>query len=314
MAICFYHSPCSDGIVSVGLVSKYIKDIELVGVKAGCKELTADDYHDKELLFVDLCPEKGLLLQLLENFCEITIWDHHKSSQVAINEVQHAKLNVVFDMERSGCQITFDCLAGSEETSRPWVVDYVGDRDLWKFQLPNSKMINLGLFEFEYLTLEGLDKLPKGNIDNPEVQKFINEELLPKTQIIDEKHQRMMKYDVWKSLEMEMVVPGHEKKYRVWLGQTYSTLVSEFGHLLYVTPFKDGTMPDFAVVWSYNLKLCQWSCSLRGGKREDLEGDGIDLSEIAAAYGGGGHKAPAGFKISPQDFNYWDIFTPLNES
>jgi oligoribonuclease NrnB/cAMP/cGMP phosphodiesterase (DHH superfamily) len=294
MTICFYHSPCGDGIVSAWLVKQAFPEIEFKGVWAGCKDLKADDYVDTELMFVDLCPNQELLVNLLGNGCKVSIYDHHISSQREIEGIEHPNLEVVFDMSRSGCQIVFDCITATEPgIDRLWFVDYVGDRDLWKFEMPNSKLVTLGLFEFEYLTFEGLDKLPKGPVYDPEVKKFIDEELLSKAQIIHEKHRRIMKYDGKKAIKATMKI-GSET-YNIWLGSTLPILTSDFGHYLYMRPFPDDQgMPDFAVVWKYDMRRNIWKYSLRGGKRGDEEG--IDLSKIASSCGGGGHKAASGFE------------------
>lgn len=51
--------------------------------------------------------------------------------------------NTVLDDNRSGAGIAWDYFHPGED--RPWLVDYVEDRDLWRFNLPNSKAVNAAI-------------------------------------------------------------------------------------------------------------------------------------------------------------------------
>lgn len=74
-------------------------------------------------------------------------------------------------------------------------------------------------------------------------------------------------------------------------------LTSDFGHFLCKKPLRNGKMPDFVVIWSYNIYRDNWKYSLRGEK------DGINLAKIAEKFGGGGHPSSAGFdsRLSPRE-------------
>ena len=278
--ICFYHFPCSDGITSAWCVKRGLPNIYLYGVKPGVKEVNNKYYNDKSIVFVDCCPSEDLLDDILIRCKNITILDHHITNKELIEKYQgHPKLEAVFDMDRAGCQITWDYFFPTEK--RYWFVDYVADRDLWKFELENSKLINLALFEFEYLTLEGLYKIPPYN-----EEKFIKETLLPQIKIIEDKNKRIMEHDTYKTKRAKLSVG--DNKYDLWLGCTSGFLVSDFGHLLYNKKFDDNTMPDCAAIWKYDLENDLFKVSLRGEK--------VDVSKIAKHFGGGGHKAAAGFE------------------
>ena len=113
---------------------------------------------------------------------------------------------------------------------------------------------------------------------------------------------------------------GREDRISVWLGSTYGYLTSDFGHLLYKTPFppsnkvggKEGepeVYPDFAVIWSYRPATDTWKYSLRSGKRGEMSADeAVDVSQIAAHFGGGGHKAAAGFELDNHEGHLRNLF------
>lgn len=327
--ICFYHFPCNDGVASAWVVSQSLPEAELVGVKPGCKEIDPEKYTNLQLYFVDVCPNLELLARLLDLGNKVTILDHHISNQRMLESMEHDNLHIIFDMNRSGCQITWDHFNPDEDDEqgepllRPWFIDYIADRDLWKFELEDSRIVNLALSEFGYVSLENLSILP--NTHFAKDHDFIRDELLIPGTVIDQKHSRMMKYDLKKALRAEMMVSDSEEKYTiydVWIGSTYGYLTSDFGHLMYKTPFptdkdsmddgeedKPEVYPDFAVVWSYRLDTDTWKYSLRAGKRGELSADeAVDVSRIAAHFGGGGHKAAAGFEIKGEDGNPYHLF------
>ena len=63
-----------------------------------------------------------------------------ESAQEALAGLPYAH----FDMERSGAGMTWDAIHTDHDLhrERPWLVNYVEDRDLWRFKLPNSKEVN----------------------------------------------------------------------------------------------------------------------------------------------------------------------------
>ena len=325
--VCFYHFPCNDGIASAWVVSQSLPNAELMGVKPGCKEIDPEKYNGKYIYFTDVCPNLELLTRLLDLGNRVTILDHHISNQRMLEEIPGGdNLHITFDMNRSGCQITWDHFNPDPDDEqggsflRPWFIDYIGDRDLWKFELEDSRIVNLALSEFGYVSLEGLSTLPNTHFATD--YNFIRDNLVIPGTIIDQKHSRMMKRDLKKAVKAEMMVleknsDGEEQYsiYDVWIGSTYGYLTSDFGHLMYETPFpkenedQPDVYPDFAVVWSYRLDTDTWKYSLRAGKRGEMSADeAVDVSQIAARYGGGGHKAAAGFEIKGEDGHPYNIF------
>lgn len=67
----------------------------------------------------------------------LIVLDHHKTAQADLAGLPYC----TFDMERSGAGLTWDHF--HPDQPRPWIVDYVEDRDLWRFKLPSSEAISL---------------------------------------------------------------------------------------------------------------------------------------------------------------------------
>ena len=290
--ICFYHYPCADGVTSAWCVRKAIPDIKYWGIKPQDDQITDEKYKGKDVIFVDVTPSERKLVHMLEVCKSVIILDHHITNEKIINKyVGHPKLTAVFDMHRSGCQLAWDYFhlnVGSKTPlPRPWFVDYVGDRDLWQFELPNSKLINMALMELDYLDINELEKLYQLTKNEKERDTFINGKMLPTARVLEMKNEKILKIALSGACRRSMNVKGVE--YDVWVANTFNYLSSELGNRLMYKKFADGSSPHFAVIWSYKFNDNLWQVSLRS-----LD---IDVSPIAVSFGGGGHKQASGFNF-----------------
>jgi oligoribonuclease NrnB/cAMP/cGMP phosphodiesterase (DHH superfamily) len=282
-----YHYPCNDGVASLW-AANHNKDIpEKVPCKAGINPQI--DVSNKNIIFVDLCPKLDFLFEICKTANNVVILDHHKTAIDAL-EVNKQKcpdnLHLILDITKSGCQITWDYFFPG--CKRPWFIDYVGDRDLWLWKLPNSKEINQVFFDnnmFDAYYLDNITKL----LDYTEEQ--IND-IIKEGTILLKVQKKQMDTAIYRSLEATIKV--NETTYNIWLGTTYGDR-SELGNLLANKPLSSGNLPDFSATWIYEPKANEWWVSLRGHKESP------DLSLIASAFGGGGHKSASAFSIkSPQ--------------
>ena len=288
-----YHYPCNDGVASLW-IANYNKDIpEKVSCKAGTNPQI--DVFNKNIIFVDLCPKLDYLFEICKTAKNVVILDHHKTT-IDTFEINKKKcpdnLHLVLDITKSGCQITWDYFFPGSKG--PWFIDYVGDRDLWAWKLPNSKEINQVFFDnnmFDAYYLDNITKL----LDY--TQEQIND-IVKEGTVLLKVQKKQMDTAIYRSLEATIKV--NETIYNVWLGTTYGDR-SELGNLLTNKPLSSGNLPDFSATWIYEPKANEWWISLRGHKVSP------DLSVIAGAFGGGGHKSASAFSIkSPQTLT--DIF------
>jgi oligoribonuclease NrnB/cAMP/cGMP phosphodiesterase (DHH superfamily) len=252
-------------------------------------------FKGKRIVFVDLCPS----LKFIQTTCgianKITILDHHKTAfdlyqenTAILDSIENLELDI--DMERSGCQITWDYFFPGKP--RPWFIDYVADRDLWTWKLPNSKEINTALHENDYFNLKYFNKLDELLDENTMESK--KKELETEGKLILKIQQREINAGI--SNAYEAVLKVEAKLYNVWLaGNTSPVLRSEMGNQLIKKKFKDRTKPDFAAIWMYEPSSNEWWISLRGNEESP------DLSVICKKLGGGGHRNAAGFTIKNGD-------------
>ena len=82
-----------------------------------------------------------MLDRLVTEVDRLFIIDHHKTAAQALEDFEcHVK---IFDMEHSGAYLTYRYLNPEAEPENvPLLYDYLQDRDLWRFELPQSREIN----------------------------------------------------------------------------------------------------------------------------------------------------------------------------
>lgn len=133
---CIYHGGCPDGFTAAWVVRQFFTcEVTLHEGRYG--DPPPDGIGpDADVLIVDFSYPRAELLDLCARVGTVTVLDHHASAERDLAGIEAPNLTVVFDMERSGAGITWDHLRAPEP--RPRLVDYVEDRDLWRFALPES--------------------------------------------------------------------------------------------------------------------------------------------------------------------------------
>jgi oligoribonuclease NrnB/cAMP/cGMP phosphodiesterase (DHH superfamily) len=295
--IVIYHSPCPDGTCSAWIVKNYYmnmnKEIEFIPCQAGKEPTNELEYFtNKKIIFVDICPPYEYILKLSQVAEFIQIIDHHKTNyEKFLNEEIPDNIYLNFDMNFSGCQLTWKYF---NQSQTPWFVQYIGDRDLWKFSLPNTNEYFSGMFEENLMNLDGFQKMYE-NINNNE---FI-ENILTKGKLAIEFRDKTIN-NVIKFNKIHCTY----KHYNIWLYSTTKDLMSDVGNKLMKYKFKDDTLPDFTVGWIYDVINDEFWISMRSLNEKE------DVSEICKEFGGGGHRNASGCTIKS---NLNKIFIPKLE-
>jgi len=179
----------------------------------------------------------------------------------------HAVIYALFDMDRSGAGIAWDFFHPG--APRPELIDHVEDRDLWRFALPGTREIQAAVFSYPY------------EFDVWDLLMFTPMETLRAQGVaIERKHHKDVA-ELVKVAKRQMVI-GH---YDVPVASLPYTLASDAGHLM-------AKGQPFAA--------CYYDKD--GGRVFSLRStdQGVDVSEVAKLYGGGGHARAAGFTV-PRD-------------
>lgn len=265
-----YHGNCADGFSAAWCFWKKFGD--QADYVAGVYGQPPPDVTGRNVYLVDFSYKRDVVEQMLETATTVTLIDHHKTAIEDLKELcVLGKLIWYVDLERSGATLAWDYLFPNQP--RPLLLGHIEDRDLWRFKLTGTREIQAFVFSHEY-TFEQWDKLMSAG----------QVELLQMTAAgaaIERKHHKDIA-ELVKVCERRMVIGD----YLVPVASLPYTLTSDAGHLM-ASNWENGTL----------FAACYWDTatdrifSLRSTEH------GVDVSEIAKQYGGGGHKHAAGFKV-----------------
>lgn len=154
-----YHGGCPDGFCSAWVAAKW---------RRACGsgyELHAATYGEdpppvagRHVLIVDFSYPRDTLLEMDRQAASLHVFDHHATAQQDLGGLSFA----VFDMDESGASLTWRKLF--PEVDVPPVVAYVRDRDLWRWELPESKEVSAYVMSTPH-TIEAWDELAKLTTD-----------------------------------------------------------------------------------------------------------------------------------------------------
>ncbi len=286
--ICIYHSKCADGFTAAWAVWKrWGDDVEYF---PGVYGEAAPDVTGKRVLMVDFSYKRPVLEEMSGQAVDITILDHHKTAQADletfailnpvsaddIDEVLEStqpglgNIRAEFDMNRSGAMMAWHFC--HPFNIAPRLVQHVQDRDLWRFELPGTRAIQASVFAhaYDFGTWNWLAEICE--VDGG------RERLIAEGEAIERKHFK----DIAELLSIctrEMVIGGH----RVKVANLPYTMSSDAANAL-----ADGA--PFGACY-FDRGDGQRVFSLRS------KPDGLDVAEIAASYGGGGHARASGFQV-----------------
>lgn len=286
--VIIYHSNSSDGSCGYWVARKYLnennKEYQAIAMHAiENLPLSIDECKNKRILFINVCPNFEYIQMLSKIANDITILDHHESTISVIDSIRDSDiLNVRFEfnIKLAGCQLVWKHFY-SNQLSTPWFLDYIADRELWKFELENSKEINAALRHKKLINIESMDVIVSYNIDEIQTLVRLGETIL---NIAD----KVIYSAIHECVEGTFLVG--DIKYNVWFGTIDRNICSYFGDKMMEKVMSNGKLPDFVVIYNYQLKTGMWLISLHRSN------DGPDLSIISKYFGGKGHKNAAEFE------------------
>lgn len=146
MDVIVYHADCPDGFCAAFVANKKWPKAELFPATHG-QYVPFERLRGKNVLVVDFSWKRPEIETLRDIVKSLVVLDHHKTAEAELKGLDYC----TFDMKRSGAQMMWDYLHPEEwammrdkqlRSFRPWWVDYVADRDLWKFELRDSHAVN----------------------------------------------------------------------------------------------------------------------------------------------------------------------------
>lgn len=262
--ICIFHGNCADGFGAAWVVRKALHDQKVHFHKAFYNDAFLPDVRNKIVYIVDFSYSRNDTIKLAKEAYNIVIIDHHKT---AIDTLVDLPFNVELfaDIKHSGAMLTWQYFFPKD--TPPDLLKHIEDRDLWKFELTGTREIQAGLFSYPY--------------DFRVWDKFMNSstiDLFLAGQSIERKHFKDIDELLPKCVRM-IEIDG----YKIQTANLPYTLGADAAMLL-------SKNQPFGCTY-YDLSNKTKYFSLRS------DDNGIDVSEIAKKFGGGGHKHAAAFTI-----------------
>ncbi len=220
-------------------------------------------FKDKDIYLIDSCYPGKEMKNLLKNNKKVAVIDHHISRA---NEVK-ISTDFLYNINNSAAALAWKYFHPQKPV--PKLLLYIEDIDLWRFKLPNSREIlaYLDICDFDFKLWNKFSRdFERGG------KNFLN--YIKEGKIIL-KYQNHLIKNLIKSGK-EAVFEG-KKAFAV----NSQILESEIGEYIYKNKKAIG------IIYS----------SRNGSVKVSLRSDNNDVSKIAKKYGGGGHKAAAGFVL-----------------
>lgn len=263
-----YHASCADGFAAALSAWKVLRN-EAVYIPVQYNQ-NPPDFDPCDLLYIlDFSYTLPVLQELQKKAKEIVILDHHKTAEADLKDLSdpHPGRGIFarFDMTESGATLAWKFF--HPERLVPEFMQLIRDRDLWLWEIEESRAFSAGLasypFDFQLWDhfLNHEDETDRLKTDGAAILRAQEQRV-----------QRLSSHVRWMEIE-GLIVPvvnatSDQSEIGEYLCQQYPDV--KFSASFFIRD-------DGKVVWSLRSR------------------NGFDVSTIAKEYGGGGHAAAAGF-------------------
>lgn len=310
-----YHGNCADGF-SAAWVFHHVQDKieQAFDFHAGVYNEPPPDVSDRVVYLVDFSYKRQVVkdMILIGGAKTVILIDHHKTAiedlaglseelEKEWNEQEEKEAYEIYDQQflaytdlnMSGATLAWKYWVEQkilQEAARPTLLGHIEDRDLWKFKLPLTREIQANVFSYEY-TFENWDKL---------MLSTSTIKLAEGGESIERKHMKDVRELVAKCTRFPVYYYPNNGLH--WEPQEGVSVAIPFASIPYTMASDAGHIMAEAHENGKWFSVCYYDTddyrifSLRSTD------EGIDVSEIAKFYGGGGHKHAAGFRV---DRNHW---------
>lgn len=301
--IVIYHGACRDGFCAAWVINRYFNDMHNhmvagfnpkdVEYYPGYYGKEPPDVTDKDVIIVDFAYSPEIMGDIALK-CKSLLWlDHHRTAMpvadmlgMLVNTTNtnwKDKIRFNFDLAHSGAGIAWNFFFKLE--SRPWIVDYVEDRDLWVKKLESTEEVNayIACLEFNFDVWTEASNIELG------AARYAGKVALMK--------QRQYVVEVCKNSYLGDIILYENNNPNV----TDTKVVAEYKDI----PVVNVPQVDCSEVCEELLIQHPTApFSLYWFKRQDglyqygmRSRSDFDCSVIAKAFGGGGHKQASGFQL-----------------
>lgn len=297
-----YHGGCWDGFCAAWLFHKVYPDAEFVPAQYG---QPAPDCAGREVYIVDFSYKRDVMQTIISHAEKVVVLDHHESAQKELAGLEDMQPTfgepplIRFDLTKSGGRLAWEYITRvrhntsvPEKYAAPWLVDYTEDRDLWKWALPESREINAALRSYP---------LDFALWDELSVENYVLNRLTAEGRAILRCESQLIEAAVGHAREIDFLdnCPKCNQRGDVIAGSACGQC-------------RDGKLTHKVLCVNATCLVSDVAGKLAEGRPFgvvyfDADGkriyslrskpDGLNVAEIAARRGGGGHRHAAGFEM-----------------
>jgi len=269
--VCFYHRNCIDGSASAAVVERREGRCVFAGMQYGLKPRIP--VLAKKVYVVDFAFTPGQMRRLASEAAEVVWIDHHASNAPMCEELGWG----ILDTAECGSTLCWKTLFPDE--AMPAILPYIRDKDLWLWELPDSREISAGLHElFPDFSFDGLLEV------TPERALEVGR---PAYAALQRRVTQAIKHGV-------RVKEPYGLRGREAMVCNVNRDISDLGERIYAPVEEGGLGLDLAICFFMRADG-KWVHSLRGTR--------VDCAAIARERGGGGHPQAASY-VAKDPFPY----------
>lgn len=261
-----YHANCWDGFCAAWVARNALGKIDAVPAHYGTEP---PDVSGRDVYVLDFSYPFEMMAEMASKSASFTVLDHHKTAERTLADLEAMFIThnmagrARYGVDKSGGRMAWEFFNPDVGHSH-WLVDYTEDRDLWRHSLVWTQEINAAIrsYPLEFSTWDALALKPCSD-------------LIQEGTAIRRVERQIVETHIRHAREIEMA--GHRVR-----AVNATVLFSEIaGELAKGQPFG-------ACYFDRSDGKRQWSL------RSDT--NGVDVSLIAKARGGGGHVHASGFE------------------
>ena len=271
--VILYHAECDDGFGAAWAAwKKFVDEADYIPIEHQAP--LPEGLKGKQIFFIDIVPDEDSIRRLVNDNILVIAIDHHKTNESKMSLFK----KYLFDNSHSGAVLAWKYF--HPDKPMPKLLLFIEDIDIWKWEYPETARFIAALALYDY-NFDVWDKISLA-AENPEKLK----EYLSKGEIINTYVKRVADDLVKHAQKIEF------EGYRVYAVNAHHPIKS------FVSVALREKYPPFSIVWYQEGDIIHVS----------LRSDGtVDISELAKKYGGGGHKAAAGFNLPAGQPFPWKI-------
>lgn len=271
---CFYHNSDLDGFCSGAIVKYKYPDCKLIGIDYGDRFPWKILSDNEEVFMVDFSLQPYSDMLKLNEMVDLTWIDHHKSAIEEHKKMPLREADTILNTSLAACELAWHLIFNT--TLIPKAVHWLGRYDVWDHK-------EVQTLPFQYgMRLRADDPCDNMTFWKSVFENFPEDILLEGQTVLD-------------------YVENHNSKYIRATG-----FKTELDGLRCIAANSQLTNSQlFDTIWdnkrydamlTFGWKKGQWTVTLYSDKKD------IDVSKIAKARGGRGHKGAAGFQCKELPF------------